>query len=40
MKILDVAIEHFNLLHGHAPFDPALNTADLISRKVVSGLGA
>ncbi len=39
LQELDVAIQAFNLMDGHAPFNAALHTAWLVLAEIVAGLG-
>ena len=39
-KILDVFVDLFDVLDGHAPFDPPVEGARLVLGEVVAGLGA
>jgi len=40
LQVLHVGVNAFDLVHRHAPLDPAVDSAGLVLGKVVSGLGA
>ena len=40
LKVFDVAVDGFNLMHGHAPFNAPVDGARLVLRKIVAGLRA
>ena len=40
LQKLHIAVDRFDLMHGHAPLDATVDRARFVEGKVVAGLGA